>query len=241
MRTFTTLFKTLSLSITLLLSVSSQAGVIFGDKWGDPALGTPGGEVTWSLMASGFDCDSGFEPSPCTTTHLAEFMPTGFISEIESAFNTWASIADITFRMIADTSISFNGPSDADIRITGHQMDGPNGELAHAYYPEGFNLSGDIHFDTTDTWGINTAGTFDIFSVALHEIGHAIGLEHSNVSGAVMNANYGGTVQGLQADDIATAQLIYGPAQIQVSVPEPSSMVLFMSMIGLLLVKRRKS
>lgn len=240
MKNYLSKLKIFSLSAFLLFSLSSQAGLYSGFKWGDPLQGTSGGEVTWSLMDSNISCAGPFEPAGCITSSLSSFMPTGYLEEIERAFQTWSGIADITFTMIADSGEAFGANSDADIRIAGHIFDGPSGELAHAYYPEGLNQSGDIHFDESENWGITTAGFFDIFSVALHEIGHAIGIGHSSVTSAVMHPTYNGIVTGLHEDDIVTVQSIYGAAPIQASVPEPSSILLFMSIVGLVMVKRKK-
>lgn len=217
--------------------MSSQAGLYSGFKWGDSLQGTPGGEVTWSLMADGLSCLGPFEPDPCVTSALSSFMPVGYLTEIENAFQVWSDVADITFKMIADSGENFRVFSDADIRITGHVFDGPSGELAHAYFPAG-SAAGDLHFDIEENWSIG--GFIDIFSVAVHEIGHSIGLDHSTDSSAVLFPTYNGPITGLDIDDILTVQSIYGAAQLQVSVPEPSSMILFMSMIGLVFVNKRQ-
>jgi hypothetical protein len=68
-----------------------------------------------------------------------------------------------------------------------------------------------MHFDDAETWSIGGAGnTFDQETVALHEIGHLIGLDHSTVSGSVMFPTYGGQRRTLTADDLAGAQTLYG-------------------------------
>ena len=118
------IIQAVSLTFMLLLPFSSQAGLISGFKWGDSTLGTAGGEVTWSLMSDGISCGGFGETSPCSISALSSFMPIGFVDEIESAFNLWSSVANITFKMEADGGQNAGAPSGTDIRIGGHLFDG---------------------------------------------------------------------------------------------------------------------
>jgi hypothetical protein len=85
-----------------------------------------------------------------------------------------------------------------------HNFDGKHGTLAHAYPPSG-HLAGDIHFDAAENWNID----YDLFSVALHEIGHSLGLAHSNFYSSVMYANYRQNTQ-LHWDDRKGVTALYG-------------------------------
>ena len=205
-------------------------------KWGSPVMGT-GATVTYSFMGSGLTTDAGAG----TSVALSTFMPAGFMGAIIDAFAAWSAIADITFNLVADPGVGWQdaGAGAADIRITGHAFDGAGGTLAHAFYPpnNGGFAAGDMHFDTAENWTIGSAG-FDIFTVAAHEIGHAIGLDHITSVVALMNPFYAFSTVGPLADDIAGAQFIYGAPVVD--VPEPATGLLLLLGMGLLVGMRRK-
>jgi hypothetical protein len=143
-------------------------------------------------------------------------------AELLRALNTWASYADITWTETttanAYRSVDFNWVEDTDIGYAGW-FDGPGGTLARGWYPpigtSGETAAGDVRFDDEDRWEIGDPGSgVDIYSVALHELGHSLGLGHSTLSSAVMyNSISEGTVySGLSSDDIAGIQAIYAAA-----------------------------
>lgn len=194
------------------LALASGDFVTSGEKWpGTPAV------VTYSFATAEYSLEDETGEPTDTVVPLDTFMPTGFKAEIVRAFDAWAAVANIQFVEVPDNGEAFNDDSaTGDIRIGGHVFDGPRGTLAHAFFPtDQFNAAGDIHFDADEEWEVGQDGTadnaFDIFLVALHEIGHSIGLDHSQVADAVMAPIYNEAVgAGLRPDDIAGAVQLYG-------------------------------
>jgi hypothetical protein len=87
-----------------------------------------------------------------------------------------------------------------------------------SWYSSDQRKEADIIFNTAFAWDsyrgpLRTNGTYDIQRIALHELGHVLGLDHPDEHGqtvsAIMNSVSGDT-DSLQADDIAGAQNLYG-------------------------------
>jgi hypothetical protein len=139
-------------------------------------------------------------------------------AQIVKAFGQWASYVHVTFAEggSADAARTIAILTASYAHGDGYPFDGPGGVLAHTFYPSPPNaepLAGDMHLDASETWGIG-ANT-DLFSVALHEAGHALGMAHSSDPNAVMYPYYH-VAAGLNADDIAGIESLYG------SLPAPS-------------------
>ena len=66
----------------------------------------------------------------------------------------------------------------------------------------------------------------DLYQVALHELGHNLGLEHSNVRNSIMYPILLYDNTGLHSDDIAGIQALYGrpkPDNNKPTTPSPPS------------------
>ncbi len=133
-------------------------------------------------------------------------------NEVARAFAEWARYAPIRFSIgekpSAERTIAIRFARGA--HGDEYPFDGPGGALAHTFFPEPPNtepLAGDMHLDADERWRIGA--DFDVFTVALHEAGHALGLGHSDSPGSVMYPYYRMT-GGLTAEDIAGIQHLYG-------------------------------
>ena len=132
------------------------------------------------------------------------------------AFASWSAVVQISFREVGtgdspDIFIDWTQANCGDTNMTG-------GVLAHADYPPGCGFYGNalprpLHFDDEEhTWCIGAvADQFDVETVALHEIGHILGLSHSSVAGAVMfpTVSANATNRVLAADDIEGVRRLY--------------------------------
>lgn len=205
-----------------------------GTKWGANSEffggqdrqgpGTSGGLVTYSFMPSGVSHQiedaifGGSTGSNLSINSLPSFQSC-FETEITRAFAAWSAVSDIQFQRVESSGLFSNAPgAGGDIRVGSHFFDGQNGILAHAFFPAPnffSSLVGDIHFDRQENWSCSPINNgFDIGIVALHEIGHSIGLDHEEAGDlAIMNPFYNPSLSQLLTDDIQGAVSIYGTPQ----------------------------
>jgi hypothetical protein len=132
--------------------------------------------------------------------------------EIARALTAWGRYADVRWRPAAapnearSATVLWGGTDHGD----GFPFSPET--LAHAFFPSPLSsesLAGDIHFNDTYQWGVGDPALYDIFSVALHESGHSLGLEHSSNPAAVMYPIYSGILQGPADEDIHAIQTLY--------------------------------
>jgi predicted Zn-dependent protease len=192
-----------------------------GARW--PSL-----NVTWSfgIATYGVDYANSFS-APVS----AEFQGT-----IQWALQQWASVTPLNFIQVSDSQV-FNQA--ADIRIgfgafdtlstsiigeTNLRWDGAGSlvsdEIVRLEDPSQLPLS--LGSDGRYTYQGTTA---TLQQVALHEIGHALGLGHSSDPNAVMYPTSGANNQTFDQSDIAGIQRLYGaPAPVVPQAPVSTSL-----------------
>lgn len=133
------------------------------------------------------------------------------------AAQTWAQATNLNFAVVADDGLPFGwaayqqgDPGEGDIRIGGFNF-GTTDLLGGAWFPPPVNnypVAGDLFLNTVQPFNIGS--TFDLYTVATHELGHALGLLHSADYNAAMYGAYVGIKSyGLMADDVAGIRSLY--------------------------------
>ncbi|XP_056222688.1 matrix metalloproteinase-17 isoform X1 [Seriola aureovittata] len=162
-------------------------------------------DLTWSIHS--YPTPS---LSPGLPNHLVE-------SILTHAFKAWSDAAPLRFHRLlnaagGDIRVSFSRLLHDD----GYPFDGKGGTLAHAFFPGRDEVAGDTHFDDDEIWSYRgDSSSTDLFTVAVHEFGHALGLSHSSTDPSIMSPYYQGPVEDivnfqLALDDKLAIQQLYG-------------------------------
>jgi hypothetical protein len=176
----------------------------------------------------------GNAPSQLGSTLLAQgIQPSVWQGEVLRALQTWAANANINFSVVADDGSPLGTPGAlqgdsrfGDIRIAGaplssgvvttQTLSSESVSMSVPFDPTTGTWAGDLLFNTNFTFGIGSSPTFDpstydIYSLALHEAGHILGLAGNLTdSSSVLFEYYNGVRTGLSASDITAEQQLYG-------------------------------
>lgn len=138
------------------------------------------------------------------------FSPETVRAVLARAFGVWSAASSrLVFRETssfekADIDIHFH---DGKERDCGHFSD-LDGNLAHCGFT--VRLPVWIHFSSEVSWSPDGKEGAGLFQTALHEIGHVLGLGHSNDPGSVMAPILDGARTELAAADLAALHSLYG-------------------------------
>ncbi len=134
--------------------------------------------------------------------------------EFARALARWAAVTPLNIRFVTDQGQVGGAPGPiqaanqfGDIRVG--SIDLGTSYAGMTVFPILTSTSGgDTNFNSQKTYQIGQG--LDIFTIALHEFGHSIGLNHSTFGNVMFGGIYKVYSQ-LEQDDINGAQAIYGP------------------------------
>jgi len=176
----------------------------FGTAWADPT------HLTLSFAPDGTQAVGG-ATSELFTALDAQMPRAVWQGEILRAVQTWSEAAGVNVGVTADGGQPFGstGPAQGDPRFGDVRIGGlPMAfELAQATPPDA-TLAGTLAGDIT----INTHAAFtpeSLYRVALHEVGHTLGLPPSVDPDSVMFNTFNATTT-LSASDVAGIRALYG-------------------------------
>ncbi|KAK2903764.1 matrix metalloproteinase-17b [Channa argus] len=127
-----------------------------------------------------------------SSSHLSREMVRSLVFY---ALRVWSEPTPLEFHEVS-------GPEAADLQVDflhgyhgdGYPFDGAGGAVGHAFFPSDPARAGGVHLDAEEQWAFRqpaSEGT-DLFTVLVHEFGHALGLPHSSSRHSVMRPYYQG-------------------------------------------------
>lgn len=184
-------------------------------KWGDRRLGV-GARVSYAFAHESMRFDGAIncgEMAPVEVLLDEGFSMDTLSQQAAAAFQVWEGAADLAFYEVSDAR-------NADIVIGAQGL--PRGRaFANVSYLddplEGVRSIEQslVCLNPRHGWKVGFDGDTEVYDIRytlIHEIGHAIGLDHPGPTGQVMAFKYTESFQDLQAGDLRGVQRLYGPA-----------------------------
>lgn len=181
-------------------------GYVLSDfKWGEPEFGTPSGRLEWSFAQSAGDYAryERFIDDPTAQTLVRE------------AFAVWADVTAVSFVEVSDSN-------EVGIRLGWGPLDNRGEQVGYTWlvgFPNpvegqaGRIGSAEIIFDVAEEWDYAKEPDLErpsFFATAIHEIGHALGMDHTPEGSLSMMAAFQAEITELQPGDVDGIQALYG-------------------------------
>jgi hypothetical protein len=198
-----------SLCTLMVLILCSQSSQAYG--YAVSTTKQTGAEIHWSTPSAGFYINTaGF--------------PSGSLQAIEYAMDTWTAVPASNFSFVyrgMTTSTAYaqnDGTNIISFGALGADYDEKTLAVNTFWYNPGTGLlqDSDIKFNSSYAWSTDSSATaYDVQTLALHELGHALSLDDLKSSGDTAKVMYGFCNQGqikrsLTQDDKDGITYLYG-------------------------------
>lgn len=147
-----------------------------------------------------------------------------FADVIGAGYKAWAAACDLRFTQVTDYR-------KADLLVLARRIDRKGGILAEHQLPPGNDMQLRGWLDLAESWTLDM-----LLGVWTHELGHGVGLSHTNTPNSLMNPFWNPAISTPQTWDIEAVQALYGaskpanPTQPPVQ-PSPGSPSSFTGMV----------
>ncbi|MEX1215536.1 matrixin family metalloprotease [Saccharospirillum sp.] len=184
-------------------------------KWGEHTLGV-GASISYAFANESMRFDDARNCGDLVpmTALSGQNLPVETLErEAAAAFQVWEQAANLSFYQVDD-------PRDADI-VLGAQGKPIGTAFANVTYKpgsqEGVRIIDQalVCLNPDQQWKVGFDGNKDVYDLRytlIHEIGHAIGLDHPGPEGQLMGFRYTETFAELQPGDLRGIRQLYGPA-----------------------------